>query len=82
MNIHRRLSLIGPLAPRGKPIGAAGAGSEEPEQDKGNHKTSGSLFTSQHYNNTTTNNNNKNYYYYRNYHDYYNHYYYRNYYYY
>lgn len=79
MNIHQRLSLIGPLAPRGKPIGAAGAGSEEPEQDKGNHKTSGSLFTSQHYyNTTTTHNNNKNYYYYRNYHYYYNHYYYRN----
>lgn len=34
MNIHPRLSLIGPLAPRWKPIGRAGAGSEEPEKVK------------------------------------------------
>lgn len=34
MNIHQRLSLIGPLAPRWKPIGWAGAGSEEPEKVK------------------------------------------------
>lgn len=39
MNIHRRLSLIGPLSPRGKPIGDAGAGSEEPDKVKENHKT-------------------------------------------
>lgn len=34
MNIHQRLSLIGPLAPRWKPIGWAGVGSEEPEKVK------------------------------------------------
>lgn len=28
MNIHRRRSLIGPLSPRGKPIGDSEAGSE------------------------------------------------------
>lgn len=39
MNIHQRLSLIGPLSPRGKPIGDAGAGSEEPDQVKETHKT-------------------------------------------
>lgn len=34
MNIHQRLSLIGPLAPRWKPIGWAWVGSEEPEKVK------------------------------------------------
>lgn len=39
MNIHRRRSLIGPLAPRGKPIGDAGAGSEEADKVKETQKT-------------------------------------------
>lgn len=40
MNIHQRRALIGPHSPRGKPIGRAGAGSEEPAKVEKNHKTS------------------------------------------
>lgn len=47
MNIHQRLSLIGPLFPRGKPIGDAAAGSEEPDKAKESHKTSDLLLTCQ-----------------------------------
>lgn len=42
-----RLSLIGPLSPRGKPIGDAGARSEEPDKVKENRKTSDFLLTCQ-----------------------------------
>ena len=47
MNIHRRLSLIGPLSPRGKPIGDAGAGSEEPDKVKEKHQNQDLLLTCQ-----------------------------------